>query len=296
MAPTVSSAGIAFSIREIHSSELPLVRAILQVPIHYDPDAQMHLYLAIDEMEQRPLGASLSIPYGEHIQVWVEVLPAFRRQGIGTCLFNQVEKDLVASKQELTHKGVSCSAGDAFAQIQGFHRLRKIVSFEAKIDDYLKYFEKWVERFESRGVIPAEVRGYYGAEVDLVGVQQLVSPLFGSSIQEALSRMIAYGVSQRDWLYELRLGDQIIGAVVGHFDNKSVCGDAYVIEPSFRHGWAQMIFKHRAVSDALTRKPWLKTFRASAGTGFTDTLKWGRRINATFLSSQWLYERNAPRA
>jgi GNAT superfamily N-acetyltransferase len=287
---------MAISTRLAHPGELPLARAILQLPLCRDDNAAQHVYLALDAEAGRVVGAAAARVVEEDAVVWLEVLPSYRRRGIAKKLWKCLDPALSRTVLQTAWHGVSDEPSSVFAKSLGFFPKHETICFEAGIDSYLNYFQQWTQRFEARGVIPPDLEECYGAEVDLVEAQSLLAPLFGITIQQNLSRMVAYGVTSRDWIYALRVQDQLIAAVVGYFDGPIVCGDAYAVAPAFRNGWAQMVFKYRVVADAVRRRPELRTFRGTAGTGFSNTMKWSQRIGARYLDRKWAYERRREKA
>jgi GNAT superfamily N-acetyltransferase len=272
-------------------ADWPLVRAVTGIPTHWDSHGS-HAWLATDEKNTRVLGVALAVIREGQALIWLEVLPEFRRAGIGHKLWQQIDDRCTTEGVEslLIWKGMEDEVeGISFVSNRGFEKDYETVSFEVSIERYLRSFEAWSLRLGKRLKVPAGMKLYNGKEVDLLDVQQLLNPHFGLVVREQIGRMVANGLTLNDWVNTVRVGKELVAAVIGHVEGEVLVTDAYAIEPAYQNGWAALYARFYPVRDVSARRPELKVFRASAATKFPDTIKLAKRIGATITQGQWVY-------
>ena len=274
----------AWHIQPVEENELSVVRTILQVPLTTDTSG-LTAWLAL-----RPghgtvptVGGAAAMQIHDGVGVvWLDVLPAFRRQGLGRqqWLRLSARARALGIEQLQTWRGISDAAGHRFAAAVGLTPVSDAQLFDIPVDEAIAYFGLWHTRFRRRGSIPAGLVPWHDADLDWGAATRLLAPFFGTGVQHQLGRLVSHGLGPDDWAFAMTLDEALVGAAIGHYDGTVIWADAYAIAPAFRHGWAHMVFKYHWLTAKKARRPALERFRFFAGTQFSDTAKWARRMGA----------------
>jgi len=232
--------------------------------------------------------------------LWIQVLPAFRRKGVGRALVEAAAEFIQGETGGLwSHEALrDDSSATAFLQACGFQNLRRQHHFIADIDPLMANIEPSLARLRQRDRIPSDARVVPLAEAPIDKVGWLVSAELGSGPLRVIERLrhaaAAGATSRRERSIVAMEGSDVTGVLICSVKDSVGVVDAWVTAPGWRGGWTNLLLLEAILSQG--KADGYDAFRFHCDETVKDTMKLARRSGASETATLSLFYRQAARA
>jgi GNAT superfamily N-acetyltransferase len=221
--------------------------------------------------------------------VLLQVLPAWRRSGIGRALMAQGVA-LARGETPALRAWMPVSAdspADAFLRACGFRVTRRLLVFDTDGDRYSAVLSTLLRRARKR--IPAGMALRPLAGMPLPPVAGIVAGEFGVPHHDVIARLD----DNHPDAYDRQLSQVLVrdgtlaGAILGRRYGDVIEVDVNVVAPDLRRGVANLMLLEAL--GRLSKEAGIRRFRFSCEAHVRDTLHLGERSDAARLPDQLLY-------
>jgi GNAT superfamily N-acetyltransferase len=273
-------------IRSATDAEAPLCRQLL--PAAFAPTGRApELWVACGREGICGALALAWVPGG--FTVWMNVLAAWRRGGIGRALMAEARRSAEGETPALRawHPVSKDSPADAFLQACGFACTRHLLVFDTDLARNSAALSARLARARRR--MPATLSLWPLAEAPPSAVAALVAGEFSVSPHEALAKLAPdHPDPYAPHLSQVLMADgAVAGAILGRRYGDVIEIDINVVVPDLRGGVANLMLLEAI--GRLSGEAGVGRFRFSCEAHVRDTLNLGERSNAVRLPDQLLY-------
>lgn len=272
-APGISArpAGDARLIRVVSAGahRLAPVRALTRLPLRVYTDADCWLAFTADSGDC-PAGAAVLHPHGA---LWIAVLPAQRRRGVGRALYATARA--AAEARGLSRIASWCGSDAAqtaaFCAALGLLPARTIETFETTLATAVRFFGRYRDRLLARGRLPGEIVEHNDAGVPWGGYGAALIDAFGPPAAARLDHILRSGLQPNEWAQALHFDGRPVSVTLGSRGSDWVSTDLYLVQPEFRRGWAHIESKYRAARRLHRQHREIERYRFSTADEHRDT-------------------------
>lgn len=251
------------------AQRLAPVRALTRLPLRAQIGAACWLAF-VPGQDDCPAGAAALHPQGA---LWLSVLPALRRRGVGRALYAHA---LAAAQargigQLASWRGSDDPACAGFCAALGLAPVRTVETFETTIATTVRFFGRYRDRLLARGRLPGDLLEQNDAEVPWGAYGAALIDAFGPPAAARLDRILRSGLEPNEWAQALHLDGRPVAITLGSRGSDWASTDLYLVQPAFRRGWAHIESKYRVARRLHRRHREIERHRFSTANEHGDT-------------------------